>query len=357
MRNTGSGPKPSKSSARSPAHSRRLRRKRAQAAGHSSINIGRGLIDAALMTLILSLASMPLAMALGLLIAVARLYGPAPLRTLFAGYVELIRGTPLMLQLFVLFYVLPRLGLTLDPLVAGIAGLAINYSAYEAEIYRAGLQAIPVGQMEAALALGMSRHDGAATRDHPPGHPHRDPARHQRLHRTLQRHIGLLGDHPHRADQAVFDTRPEHRRRARVRPGRGCALHDDEPAAFVVFAMGRAAPGRRRNERRCPRMIDVVDLVKSHGATRILRGVSLSVARGEVAAIIGSSGSGKSTFLRCLNGLETFDSGCVTIDGLRREPAIRSRETGPRSTAKSACASEWFSRASTSSRTGPRSRT
>jgi polar amino acid transport system substrate-binding protein len=115
------------------------------------------LFDAAIMTLILSLASMPLAMALGLLIAVARLYGPAPLQALSAGYVELLRGTPLMLQLFVLFYVLPRIGLTLDPLVAGIAGLAINYSAYEAEIYRAGLQAIPSGQMEAALALGMSR--------------------------------------------------------------------------------------------------------------------------------------------------------------------------------------------------------
>ena len=109
------------------------------------------------MTMVLSVTSMPLAMALGLLIAVGRLYGPGPLQTLLAGYVELIRGTPLMLQLFVLFYVLPKIGLTLDPWVAGIAGLAINYSAYEAEIYRAGLQAIPAGQMEAALALGMSR--------------------------------------------------------------------------------------------------------------------------------------------------------------------------------------------------------
>ncbi len=115
------------------------------------------LFDAALMTIILSVTSMPLAMALGLLIAVSRLYGPAPLQRSLAAYVELIRGTPLMLQLFVLFFVLPRIGVTLDPIVAGIAGLAINYSAYEAEIYRAGLQAIPVGQMEAALALGMSR--------------------------------------------------------------------------------------------------------------------------------------------------------------------------------------------------------
>ena len=73
-------------------------------------------------------------------------------------------------------------------------------------------------------------------------------------------------------------------------------------------------------------MIDVIDLVKSHGATRILRGVSLTVAPGEVAAIIGSSGSGKSTFLRCLNGLESFESGCVTIDGLRFEPATRASD-------------------------------
>ncbi len=115
------------------------------------------LIDATIMTIVLSVTSMPLAMALGLLIAVARLYGPKALQSLLAAYVELIRGTPLMLQLYVLFYVLPKIGLTLDPLVAGIAGLAINYSAYEAEIYRAGLQAIPAGQMEAALALGMSR--------------------------------------------------------------------------------------------------------------------------------------------------------------------------------------------------------
>jgi polar amino acid transport system ATP-binding protein len=73
-------------------------------------------------------------------------------------------------------------------------------------------------------------------------------------------------------------------------------------------------------------MIDVVELVKSHGANKILRGVNLNVARGEVAAIIGSSGSGKSTFLRCLNGLESFESGCVTIDGLRCEPKSRSRD-------------------------------
>ncbi|MHB1561008.1 MAG: ABC transporter permease subunit [Isosphaeraceae bacterium] len=110
------------------------------------------LLDAARVTITLAVASMPLAMAIGLFVAIGRLYGPRPLNVLLTGYVELLRGTPLMLQLYVLFYLVK-----LSPWLAGIAGLAINYSAYEAEIYRAGLQAIPAGQMEAALALGMSR--------------------------------------------------------------------------------------------------------------------------------------------------------------------------------------------------------
>ena len=113
---------------------------------------GSLLLDASAITVLLSFASMPIAMALGLFIALGRLHGPRPLRWLLTIYVEFLRGTPLMLQLFVLYFLLKQ-----PALVAGIGGLAINYSAYEAEIYRAGLLAIPSGQMEAALALGMSR--------------------------------------------------------------------------------------------------------------------------------------------------------------------------------------------------------
>lgn len=114
--------------------------------------------DAAINTIILSCASMPLAMLIGLFVAIGRRYGPWPLRWLLTGYVELIRGTPLLLQLLFLYFLLPRAtGIVLDNLVTGILGLALNYSAYEAEIYRTGLQAVPGGQMEAAEALGMSR--------------------------------------------------------------------------------------------------------------------------------------------------------------------------------------------------------
>jgi len=106
---------------------------------------------------LLAVLSFPLAIVLGILVALGRLHGPRWLRVPLGAWVEVLRGTPLMLQLFVLFYVLPDLGLRLDALSAAVLGLAINYSAYEAEIYRAGLEAVPRGQMEAALALGMSR--------------------------------------------------------------------------------------------------------------------------------------------------------------------------------------------------------
>ena len=116
------------------------------------------LLQAAWMTVRLTCEAMPLAIIAGLLVALGRLYGPAPLRWLSTGYVEFLRGTPLLIQLFTIYYVLPpALGISLNPITAAIVGLAINYSAYEAENYRAGLLAIPTGQLEAALSLGMSR--------------------------------------------------------------------------------------------------------------------------------------------------------------------------------------------------------
>ncbi|MSQ01135.1 MAG: transporter substrate-binding domain-containing protein [Myxococcales bacterium] len=123
-------------------------------------NIGdyaRLLGAASLMTVFLSVVSFPIAIAIGLSVAVGRLYGPAWLKLPLTAYVEFLRGTPLMLQLYFIFYFLPELGITIAAIPTAIIGLAINYSAYESEIYRAGLQAIPPGQMEAALSLGMSK--------------------------------------------------------------------------------------------------------------------------------------------------------------------------------------------------------
>jgi len=115
------------------------------------------LITSAGMTVLLSCLSFPLAVGIGLAVAVGRMYGPAWLRPLLTGYVEVLRGTPLMLQLYAIFFLLPKIGLTLPALVAAVIGLALNYSAYESEIYRAGLKAVPLGQFEASLSLGLTK--------------------------------------------------------------------------------------------------------------------------------------------------------------------------------------------------------
>lgn len=115
------------------------------------------LVQSAGMTVILSVIAMPLAIGIGLVMTLTRLYGPGLLGRVATLYIELVRGTPLVLQLYVIFFLLPEIGLSIPAFWAAVIGLAINYSAYEAEIYRAGIQAIPPGQMEAAYALGMSR--------------------------------------------------------------------------------------------------------------------------------------------------------------------------------------------------------
>lgn len=110
----------------------------------------------ALLTLALSFLAMALAVPLGVVLALMRKYGVAPLRWIATGYVEFVRGTPLLVQLIMLYFGLPELGITLDPFVAGALALGLNYAAAEAENYRAGLESVPVGQLEASWSLGLS---------------------------------------------------------------------------------------------------------------------------------------------------------------------------------------------------------
>ncbi len=102
------------------------------------------------------LAGTVLGMALGLLVALMQRYGPRPLRWLFQVYIEVIRGTPFLVQLFVLYYGGPLIGLRLDALPAGLLGLTVYGSPYFAEIFRSGFNAVPAGQIEAARAIGMT---------------------------------------------------------------------------------------------------------------------------------------------------------------------------------------------------------
>lgn len=115
------------------------------------------LLRGAVVTVEISVLAMILAVVAGLALVLMRLYAIAPLRWLAKAYVEIIRGTPLLIQLFVIYYGLPEIGIRLNAFFAAIFGLGLNYAASESENYRAGIQSIPNGQVEAALALGMNR--------------------------------------------------------------------------------------------------------------------------------------------------------------------------------------------------------
>jgi len=115
------------------------------------------LLQGALLTIAVSLLSFGLALVLGLATGLARISRLTVLRVVAACYIQFIRGTPLLLQLFFIYYVLPYVGIVLTPFVSGATGLTLNYAAYMAEVFRSGIQAIPKGQWEAGASVGMSR--------------------------------------------------------------------------------------------------------------------------------------------------------------------------------------------------------
>ena len=109
-------------------------------------------------TVLLTVTTMAIAVPCGIVVASLRLYAWAPLRAIATAYVELFRNLPLILVVYWAFYVLPiATDLSLSPLATGIAALALNVTAYNAETFRAGIGSIRRGQLEAALAFGMSR--------------------------------------------------------------------------------------------------------------------------------------------------------------------------------------------------------
>jgi ectoine/hydroxyectoine ABC transporter permease protein EhuD len=109
-----------------------------------------------LMTVTLTVVVIVLALILGLAVALARLYAPSAVGWAVATYVEIVRGTPLLLQLIYIYYVLPEIGIRLDAFSAAVIALTLNYAAYISEVYRGGIQSVAKGQADAAAALGMT---------------------------------------------------------------------------------------------------------------------------------------------------------------------------------------------------------
>lgn len=113
------------------------------------------LLEGLKITVELTFIVIAISLVLGIFIALGRLSKNRALSAVVGFYVDFMRATPLLLQLIYIYFVLPTIGIRLDPFVAGVLGLSLNYSAYLSEVYRSGIQAIPRGQLDAAAALGM----------------------------------------------------------------------------------------------------------------------------------------------------------------------------------------------------------
>jgi len=115
------------------------------------------LLDGLSITLLLTFISLTAGLVIGIALALGRVYGNKIISSFCIAYIEVIRGTPLLVQLFILYFGLPSVGIILTPLSAALLGLSLNSGAYQAEYLRGALQSIPSGQMIAARTLGMNR--------------------------------------------------------------------------------------------------------------------------------------------------------------------------------------------------------
>ena len=121
------------------------------------VKYGPALLRGLSVTVFLTLVVIAAALVLAIPVALVRMSPNVLLRGIGSLYVEVIRGTPLLLQLVYIYYVLPSFGINLDPLLAAIVGLTLNYTAYMSEVYRGGILAVPKSQWEAAATVGMTK--------------------------------------------------------------------------------------------------------------------------------------------------------------------------------------------------------
>jgi polar amino acid transport system permease protein len=113
------------------------------------------LLTGALLTIRLSALTMLFGLVIGTVCSIGKVYGPPVVRRLVGAYVEFIRNTPFLIQLYFVYFALPHLGLRLDPNMAALVAMVVNLGAYATEIVRAGVEAIPAGQIEAGRSLGL----------------------------------------------------------------------------------------------------------------------------------------------------------------------------------------------------------
>jgi polar amino acid transport system permease protein len=115
------------------------------------------LMDGLVFTVELALSSIAIGFVIGIIVGISRSYGKKWSYMISTGFVEVIRGTPLLVQLFIFYFALPQIGIRLSPIIASIISFSINSGAYQAEYIRGAIQSVDTGQMKAALSIGMTK--------------------------------------------------------------------------------------------------------------------------------------------------------------------------------------------------------
>ena len=254
------------------------------------------------MTIPLTVISFSIAMVIATAVALIQFAHVKVLSQIARFYIWVVRGTPLLVQLFVVFYGLPDVGILLDPFPAAVLVFAVNEGAYCAETMRAALESVPVGQIEAGYCVGMRYMQimrrivlpQALRTAFPP------------LSNSL---IAMVKDTSLASNITVMEMFMATQRIA-ARTYEMLPLYCEVAVIYLMFSTVLTFVQRWREM-----MLHVEHVKKAFGETDVLRDVSLSVNRGDVVAILGPSGSGKTTLLRCLNFLETADGGTMTFDG------------------------------------------
>ena len=239
---------------------------------------------------------------------------PGSAEVALTAWVEIIRGTPLLLQLFVLYFGLAAV-VQLPAFLAALIGLGLNYAAYESEIYRGALEAVPAGQLDAARTLGFSERQTLLLVRGP-------QAFRLALAPMTNDFVALLKDSSLVSVITVVELTKqtsifavEHRQLGGARLAVRRDVPGDVAAARAAGAAARDGRGAGRERPRRPRPRS-----RSAAPRPIVRGVSFDAARGEIVGVMGASGAGKTTVLRAIAGLDPITGGSIAIEGLQLVP-------------------------------------
>ena len=278
------------------------------------------------MTVVLSLISLALGTLIGFALGVLRAGDSRALSGVIGAWVDLIRGTPFLVQIFLIFFILPELGVELDAFTAGIIGLTNLASCFICEIVVAGIRAVPTGQVEAALASGLSRWQRMRQVVLPQAMRVVLPPLVGQYVLLIKDFLRRLSHRFDRSDPGRLAGRAAGSQRAPRLRHRWPRLFHRLLSAHLARQPAREAAGCRAcrgaavratepYQGRHPSVIEFRGVNKWFGPLHVLKDITLIVEPREVVVVCGPSGSGKSTLIRCINGLETIKDGDLVVDG------------------------------------------